>query len=169
MEICNPTTQPTAWPNSICWERSCDKVISSRTATQWTLWWHCLSQEQHRISLWYSKYPEKWSGVFFRRGLKLWLPREILLWACSHQLDSMWSPSPRPLSDVPLPAFLEQDRKWNVERRAWLCSSSTRLQRRSPCGVLKIQTIVVTHAWGPGSSMMWVCLLRAQWKSLFHS
>lgn len=80
-----PYNSMTAWPNSICWERSYDKVISSRTATQWTLWWHCLSQE-----------PEKWSGVFFRRGLKLWLPREILL--RSHQLDSMWSPSPRPLS-----------------------------------------------------------------------
>lgn len=80
-------------------------------------------------------YSEKWSEVHFRCGLKLWLPCEILVWILSHQLDVMWSPSPRPLSlDVPLPAFREQDRKWNVERRAWLCSSSTLAQR----GLLKI-------------------------------
>lgn len=39
-----------------------------------------------------------------------------------------------PFTDVSLPAFLEQDRKCNVERRAWLYSSSTLVQR----GLLKI-------------------------------
>lgn len=74
-----------------------------------------------------------------------------------------------PFTDVPLPAFQKQDRKWNVERRAWLRSSSPQLQRTSPCGALKRRLMVVTHAPRLGSSVMWVCLLRAQWKSLFHS
>ncbi len=34
----------------------------------------------------------------FSTGLKLWLPCEILLWMLSHQLEVMWTPSPRPLS-----------------------------------------------------------------------
>lgn len=72
-----------------------------------------------------------------------------------------------PFTDVPLAAFLEQERKWNVERRAWLCSLSVQLRRRAPRGFF--QKRVMTHAWGPESGMMRVCLLRAQWKSLFHS
>lgn len=60
--------------------------------------------------------------VFFGWVLVLWPPHDVR----SLQWDSMWSPSSRRLSPMsPLPAFLERDRKWNVERRAWFCSSST--------------------------------------------
>lgn len=128
------------------------------------------SEEQ--LFVWYSEYPAKFF-VFFSWVLVLWPPHDVR----SLQWDSMWSPSSRPLSPMsPFPAFLEQDRKWNVERRAWFCSSSTqRVQNKISMWGFKameggrgLERLAVTHAGGPGSSMMWVCLLRTQWKSLFH-
>lgn len=105
-----------------------DKIKSFRRATKWTLRWHSLIKSNVVFLFQDTSWKVIWSAF---QKVAMWSPALDPFSQVGRHVESI---TKAPFTDVPLPAFLEQDRKCNVERRAWLCSSSTLMET----GLLKI-------------------------------